>query len=127
MLGENIKKVRLEKGYSEEEMEKQLNVEANTVSLWETGVVVPDEKMIRDISAFLDTPVNELMESHMEDIKEAVYDDMDEVADYIAGVNSRNIARMAKTRTIIRNVVITLLIVALLGAAGWATWFCMHR
>lgn len=38
MLGENLKKLRTEKGMSQEYMAQQLNVVRQTVSKWEKGV-----------------------------------------------------------------------------------------
>lgn len=38
MIGENIKTLRKEKGYSQETLALQLNVVRQTVSKWEKGV-----------------------------------------------------------------------------------------
>jgi len=38
MLGENIKTLRKQKGYSQEILAEQLNVVRQTVSKWERGV-----------------------------------------------------------------------------------------
>lgn len=38
MLGENLKTLRKQKGYSQETLAEQLNVVRQTVSKWEKGV-----------------------------------------------------------------------------------------
>ena len=38
MFAENLKKIRKDKGYTQEELAKKLNVVRQTVSKWEKGV-----------------------------------------------------------------------------------------
>ena len=42
MFNENIKKIRKEKGLSQEELAVKLNVVRQTISKWEKGLSVPD-------------------------------------------------------------------------------------
>lgn len=46
MISENIKARRIQKGISQEELAKKLNVVRQTVSKWESGVSVPDSQML---------------------------------------------------------------------------------
>ncbi|MCR4929008.1 MAG: helix-turn-helix domain-containing protein, partial [Lachnospiraceae bacterium] len=50
MLGENIKTLRKQKGFSQETLAQQLNVVRQTVSKWEKGISVPDAEMLNALS-----------------------------------------------------------------------------
>ena len=60
-IGENIRKVRVGKNISQQDLAKALNVDRSTVSGWETGKRSPDTNMIVRLSAVLDVPVQSLM------------------------------------------------------------------
>ena len=45
MLSENIKTLRKQKGYSQEQLADKLNVVRQTVSKWEKGYSVPDGRV----------------------------------------------------------------------------------
>lgn len=61
MLSESIKRARLKKGISQEEMAVRLGVVRQTVSKWENGRSVPDAEMLILIAELLDVPVNRLL------------------------------------------------------------------
>lgn len=61
MLGENIKILRKEKGYSQETLAAQLHVVRQTVSKWEKGISVPDAQMLNQIAELLEVPVSTLL------------------------------------------------------------------
>ena len=46
MLAENIKIIRIQKGYSQEVLAQQLGVVRQTVSKWEKGLSVPDAELL---------------------------------------------------------------------------------
>ena len=60
-IGENIRRARVKKTISQQELAKVLNVERSTVSGWETGKRVPDVEMLGRLSVVLDIPVQSLM------------------------------------------------------------------
>lgn len=61
MLGDNIKILRKQKGYSQETLAGQLNVVRQTVSKWEKGISVPDAEMLSRIAELLEVSVEELL------------------------------------------------------------------
>ncbi len=61
MLGENIKILRKQKGFSQETLAQQLNVVRQTVSKWEKGISVPDAEMLNSLSELFEVPVSTLL------------------------------------------------------------------
>ena len=63
MLGENIRNLRKNKGYSQETLAEQLHVVRQTVSKWEKGLSVPDAEMLNRLSELFEVPVDVLLGS----------------------------------------------------------------
>ena len=61
MLSENIKKLRKEKGMSQEELAAKLNVVRQTVSKWEQNLSVPDSEMLIKIAEVFECPVSRIL------------------------------------------------------------------
>lgn len=61
VIGEVIKKHRLIKNITQEEMANALNVTPQAVSRWETGISYPDVAMIPHISKYLDVSADKLL------------------------------------------------------------------
>ncbi|MBQ4117600.1 MAG: helix-turn-helix transcriptional regulator, partial [Oscillospiraceae bacterium] len=61
MFGDNLKTLRKNKGFSQEQLSLRLNVVRQTVSKWEKGLSVPDAEMLVKIAEVLGTSVNELL------------------------------------------------------------------
>ena len=66
MLSENIKKLRIAKGMSQEELAIRLNVVRQTISKWEKGLSVPDSEMLIQLSEVFETSVSELLGTRIE-------------------------------------------------------------
>ncbi len=62
MLGDNLKKYRREKGYTQEELASKLHVVRQTLSKWENNLSVPDAEVLINISKELGVPVNVLLD-----------------------------------------------------------------
>ena len=60
-FAENLRKLRIEKGLSQQDLADRLHVERSTVTKWETGKRLPDAAMIAELSECLDTDVSELL------------------------------------------------------------------
>ena len=61
MFGNNLKVLRKEKGFSQEELATRLHVVRQTISKWEKGLSVPDADLLVRLSEILDTPVETLL------------------------------------------------------------------
>ena len=60
-IGKNIKKVRSEKGYTQEQLAQKLCVTRNTISNYETGHSNPDIEMLQMLAEALETDLNTLI------------------------------------------------------------------
>ena len=65
MLAENLKKIRKDKGYTQEILAEKLNVVRQTVSKWEKGLSLPDVDMLSKIANVLETDVNILLDGQI--------------------------------------------------------------
>ena len=61
MFSENLKKIRKEKGLSQEALSEKLNIVRQTVSKWEKGLSIPDGDMLIKLSQVLEIPVETLL------------------------------------------------------------------
>ncbi len=61
LFNENLKKIRKEKGYTQEELAAKVGVVRQTVSKWEKGLSVPDADILRKLAEILDTDINILL------------------------------------------------------------------
>ena len=71
MLGENLKTMRKQKGYSQETLAEQLNVVRQTVSKWEKGYSVPDAEMLERIANIFEVPITALLGNSVPEGKDA--------------------------------------------------------
>ena len=63
MFGDNLKKVRKEKGLSQEALAEKINFVRQTISKWEKGLSIPDGDMLIKLSQVLEVPVETLLGS----------------------------------------------------------------
>ena len=78
MLAENIKTIRKNKGYSQEELAERIHVTRQTISKWENGQSVPDADILKAMSEVLGVSVSELIDGDAEKIiaNEAIIDQL---------------------------------------------------
>ncbi len=95
MLQENLKRLRQERGLSQEAMAQELHVVRQTVSKWEKGSSVPDADMLKQIAELFGVSVSQLLE-------EAEARNVDEVALQLALLNQRLANRERRTNTILK-------------------------
>ncbi len=60
-IGENIRRMRLEAGMTQQEFADRMSVSSQAVSRWETGTAYPDIEMIPSMAELFDVGVEELM------------------------------------------------------------------
>lgn len=114
MLGDNIRILRKEKGFTQETFAQQLNVVRQTVSKWEKGASVPDAEMLNSISEVLEVPVSTLLGSSIQEpepqIKESEQGKgLEEVAKQLAILNGQLANKAARRKKIFRGILIGLL------------------
>ena len=95
MLGENIKKLRKEKGFTQEELAARVHVVRQTVSKWEKELSVPDAQMLKRIAEVLETEVSTLLGSEIHSEKEN-----NEIAEQLARINEQLIVKNRRAHRI---------------------------
>lgn len=66
MFSENLKTMRKEKGFSQEQLATRLNVVRQTISKWEKGLSVPDAEILIQLAEVLDVEVSDLLGKKIE-------------------------------------------------------------
>lgn len=107
MLGDNIKALRKQKGYSQETMASQLNVVRQTISKWEKGQSVPDAYMLEQIAELLEVPVSTLLGDIILEDNTTSRDD--EIVTQLAILNAQLANQARNRRRTIRMAVISII------------------
>ena len=106
MLGENIKILRKQKGYSQETMAEQLNVVRQTISKWEKGYSVPDADMLERIAGLFEVSVGELLGSPVTEEEKAT--DTAEIVKQLAIINEQLAKQSRSRKRVWKTVLITI-------------------
>lgn len=121
MFGNNLKVLRKEKGFSQEELAARLHVVRQTISKWEKGLSVPDADLLVRLSELLDTPVDTLLGAAV-----GKAPDTSVIAQQLEQINATLAEKNRRSRFIWRTVGIVLLVVVivsiLLAVAGIITY-----
>ena len=118
MLSENIKSLRKQKGYSQEQLADKLNVVRQTVSKWEKGYSVPDADMLEELANIFEVQVGDLLGKEI--LTEEETTDMDELVKQLTILNeyfSEKMRRRKKILKIAKRFIATLLVVALVSVS----------
>lgn len=110
MFSENLKTLRKQKGFTQEELAARLNVVRQTVSKWEKGLSVPDADLLTRLSEILEVPVSTLLGSAIPDDEEP-----DEIAAQLARINEQLAVKNRRSRRIWRIVAIILIAVVIVN------------
>lgn len=96
MLNENIKTIRKNKGYSQEELAIRLHVTRQTISKWEKGTSVPDADLLMDMAEILEVSVSELLgEEPVERKQDALIEQLSRINEQMA-IRNRRSSRIIK-------------------------------
>lgn len=68
-IGENIKKLRAEKGVTQEQLAEHLSITYQSVSKWENNITSPDLYLIPEIAGYFEVPIDELFKANMKGYK----------------------------------------------------------
>lgn len=128
MLSENIKALRKQKGYSQEQLADKLNVVRQTVSKWEKGYSVPDADMLEELADIFEVQVGELLGK--ESISDEKTSALSEVANQLTIFNEY-LARRTRTRKRIIKAIIWIFVlfgaVSLIGGIVFGGIKVAHR
>ena len=83
-IGEFLKRLRKEKGLTQEQLAEILLVSGRTVSRWETGTNMPDLSILIQIAEFYDVDVKEILDGERkgELVNQEMKETLSKVADY---------------------------------------------
>ena len=119
MLSENIKTLRKQKGYSQEQLADKLNVVRQTVSKWEKGYSVPDADMLEELADIFEISVGDLLGKEIMTEEETT--DIGELVKQLKILNdyfSEKIRRKKKRRNIFKGVCSCICIIAIIISVG---------
>lgn len=109
MFAENLKKIRKDKGYTQEILAEKLNVVRQTVSKWEKGLSLPDVDMLSKIANVLETDVNILLDGQI------TTTDQSEIVKQLAKINEQLTIKNRRYKKIMMTIAIILLIIVIFG------------
>ena len=109
MFAENLKKIRKDKGYTQEILAEKLNVVRQTVSKWEKGLSLPDVDMLSKIANVLETDVNILLDGQI------TTTDQSEIVKQLAKINDQLTIKNRRYKKIMKTIAIILLIIVIFG------------
>ena len=105
MFSENLKTLRKQKGFSQEELASRLHVVRQTISKWEKNLSVPDADTLICLAEILEVSVSELLGSKIETEKGNVTND---VAEQLSRINEQLAMKNRRSRRIWKTIVIIL-------------------
>lgn len=114
MFSKNLKTLRKQKGFSQEELASRLHVVRQTISKWEKNLSVPDADTLIRLAEILEVSVSELLGSKIEteNENENVTND---VAEQLSRINEQLAMKNRRSRRIWKTIVIILATIFLLS------------
>lgn len=117
MFNENLKTLRKQKRFTQDELALKVNVVRQTISKWEKGLSVPDADVLQRLAQVLDVEVSQLLGAEI--IEE---NNNNEIAQQLSRINEQLVVKNKRTGRIWKTVGIVLLVIVLLnvllGIAG---------
>ena len=119
MLAENLKVLRKQKGFSQEELAVRINVVRQTVSKWEKGLSVPDADALVKLAEVLGVSTSELLGEEVKNEGHSL-----EVAEQLSKIAALMAIQMQRKQQLIRIIVSIIGTVALIMfiAAIYPKW-----
>ena len=112
MFSKNLKPLRKQKGFSQEELASRLHVVRQTISNWEKNLSVPDADTLIRLAEILEVSVSELLGSKIENENGNVTND---VAEQLSRINEQLAMKNRRSRRIWKTIVIILATIFLLS------------
>lgn len=110
MFGENLKTLRKQKGFSQEELATRLHVVRQTISKWEKNLSVPDADTLIRLAEILEVSVSELLGAKIENENTA-----SDVAEQLSRINEQLAIKNRRSRRIWKIVAIILTAIILIN------------
>lgn len=110
MFGENLKTLRKQKGFSQEELATRLHVVRQTISKWEKNLSVPDADTLIRLAEILEVSVSELLGAKIEN-----EDTASDVAEQLSRINEQLAIKNRRSRRIWKIVAIILAAIILIN------------
>ena len=110
MFGENLKTLRKQKGFSQEELATRLHVVRQTISKWEKNLSVPDADTLIRLAETLEVSVSELLGAKIENENTA-----SDVAEQLSRINGQLAIKNRRSRRIWKIVAIILAAIVLIN------------
>ena len=110
MFGENLKTLRKQKGFSQEELAVRLHVVRQTISKWEKNLSVPDADTLIRLAEILEVSVSELLGAKIENENTA-----SDVAEQLSRINEQLAIKNRRSRRIWKIVAIILAAIVLIN------------
>ena len=110
MFGENLKTLRKQKGFSQEELATRLHVVRQTISKWEKNLSVTDADTLIRLAEILEVSVSELLGAKIENENTA-----SDVAEQLSRINEQLAIKNRRSRRIWKIVAIILAAIILIN------------
>ena len=110
MFSENLKALRKQKGFSQEELATRLHVARQTISKWEKNLSVPDADTLIRLAEILEVSVSELLGEKIEN--ENVTSDG---AEQLSRINEQLAIKNRRSRRIWKIIAIILAVIVLIN------------
>jgi putative transcriptional regulator len=122
MFSENLKTLRKEKGFSQEQLATRLNVVRQTISKWEKGISVPDAETLIQLADVLEVEVSDLLGKKIE-IEEG-QNELDALALELAKLNELLVVYGNKASDLKKKIgkLIAVILLVLFVCAIFGTW-----
>ncbi|MFR4136652.1 MAG: helix-turn-helix domain-containing protein [Anaerobutyricum hallii] len=112
MFSKNLKTLRKQKGFSQEELASRLHVVRQTISKWEKNLSVPDADTLIRLAEILEVSVSELLGSKIENENGNVTND---VAEQLSRINEQLAMKNRRSRRIWKTIAIILVVFFLIS------------
>ena len=109
MFGENLKTLRKQKGFTQEELATRLHVVRQTISKWEKNLSVPDADTLIRLAEILEVSVSELLGAKIENENTA-----SDVAEQLSRINEQLAIKNRRSRRIWKILAIILATIVLI-------------
>lgn len=121
-IGTFLKELRLEHGWTQQQLADQIGVSNRSVSRWETGSTMPDLSLLVMLSELYEISVDEILDGERKGDDMIDNTTMGKVADYNAQINERKDRRMTVLFSIAFVMFVGYCIIEANGLADTAPW-----